>query len=164
VKLPGYVNDCGQQPGRKLFTRLLEIFAVGATFTAFENSAKNGKSMLLMLMPMSSVLVLVIVFMRFRTDGQTLIQSRKAFFLVGLIGAAVSTAALVIFLLHAQRAAHGTTSVDLDEMYPVFSMLGLAMLATFLALFGRRLSRLLLFAVGIITGSAWCLAALAVSP
>jgi fumarate reductase subunit D len=120
--------------------------------------------MLLMLMAISSVLLLGIVFLRFRTDVETLTQSRKVLFLIGSIGSAMSTAVILIFLLHAHRVAHRTTPVDLDRMYPVLWMLGFAVLAAFLALFGGRLSRLLLFASGIITFIAWYLAALAVSP
>jgi hypothetical protein len=104
------------------------------------------------------------LFLRFRTDVETLTQSRKVLFLIGSIGSAVSTSVLLIFLLHAHRAAQGTTPVDLGRMYPVLWMFGFAALAVFLALFGRRLSRLLLFASGVITVAAWYLAALAVSP
>ncbi len=120
--------------------------------------------MLLMLMAMSSVVLLAMAFLRFRPDGEALIESRKVLFLIGSIGNAVSTAVLLIFLLHAHRAAHGTTPLDLDRLYPVLWMLGLGVLAAFLALFGRRLSRLLLFTAGVITAITWYFAALAVSP
>jgi hypothetical protein len=83
-------------------------------------------------MAISSVFLLGMVFLRFRTDVGTLTRSRKVLFLIGSIGSAVSTVVLLIFLLHAHKAAREATPVDLDRMYPVLWMLGFSLLAPFL--------------------------------
>jgi hypothetical protein len=61
-------------------------------------------------------------------------------------------------------ASQGSKSVDLDRMYPVFSMMGLALLAVVLASFGRRVSRLILVVGGLVTIMTWYVAALGASP
>ena len=76
----------------------------------------------------------------------------------------MSTAVLLVFRLHAYRAAHGKAPVDLDRLYPVFSMLGLGALSAVLAFFGKRLSRIFLVGAGLLTVVTWYLAGLAVSP
>ena len=110
-----------------------------------------------LLLPVGAVLLY------FRPDGETLSRSRKILFLAGA-GNALSAIALLSFLVHAYIAAHGTTPVDLDRVYPVLWMFALGVLATILALFGKRLSRLCLFAGGLLTAVSWYLAALAASP
>lgn len=117
-----------------------------------------------MLMAISSLVLLAAAGMCFRGEGKTLTGSRKGMFLLGATGCGVSTVVLLVFLLHAYRAAHGTTPVDLDRLYPVFWMLGLGVLAAVLAFFGRRLSRLFLLGAGLLVVATWYLAALAVSP
>lgn len=120
--------------------------------------------MLLILMATSSLALLVAACVCFRGEGQTLTGVRRWVFLLGAAGCGVSIAALLLFLLHAYRAAHGQTSVDLDRVYPVFWMLGLGALAAVLAFFGRRLSRLFLLGAGLLAVITWYLAGLAVSP
>jgi peptidoglycan/LPS O-acetylase OafA/YrhL len=120
--------------------------------------------MLLMLMAVSSLLLLAAAGVCFRGESKTLTDVRRVLFLLGVAGCAVSAVVLLVFLLHAYRAAHGTTPVDLDRLYPVFWMLGLGALAALLAFFGRRLSRLLLLGAGLLAVITWYLAALAVSP
>ncbi len=117
-----------------------------------------------MLMAIASLVLLVAAGVRFRGEGQILTVMRRWMFLLGAAGCAVSTAVLLVFLLHAYRVAHGSTPVDLDRLYPVFWMLGLGVLAVVLALFGRRLSRLLLLGAGLLAVVTWYLAGLAVSP
>jgi hypothetical protein len=121
--------------------------------------------MLLMLMAVAALVLVVAAGMCFRSEGKGITGMRRWMFLLGAAGGGVSTAVLLVFLLHAYRAAHGTTTrVDLDRLYPVFSMLGLGMLAAVLAFFGRRLSRLFLLGAGLLAVVTWYLAGLAVSP
>jgi hypothetical protein len=120
--------------------------------------------MLLMLMAVSSLLLLAAAGVCFRGEGKNLNCVRRALFLLGSAGGAVSTVVLLIFLAHAYRAAYGTIPVDLDRLYPVFWMLGLGALGAILAFFGRRLSRLFLFGAGLLAAITWYLAGLAVSP
>lgn len=117
-----------------------------------------------MLMAISSLVLLAAAGVCFLREGQTLTGVRRWMFLLGIAGCAVSTTVLLVFLLHAYRAAHGNTPVDLDRLYPVFSMLGLGALTTVLAFFGKRLSRLFLMGAGLVAVVTWYLAALAVSP
>ncbi len=120
--------------------------------------------MLLMIMALLSLFFLVAAGVCFRREGKTLIPARRVLFSVGSVASAVSTGVLLVFLVHAYKAAHGTTSVDLDRLYPVFWMLGLGAVAAILAFFGKRLSRLFLFGAGLLAVITWYLAALAVSP
>ena len=93
-----------------------------------------------------------------------LVRSRKVLFLVGLVANAASATVLLIFLVRAYGAEHATTPVDLDRVYPVLWMTALGALAAILALFGKRLPRVLLFGAGLLSVITWYLAALAVSP
>lgn len=111
--------------------------------------------MLLMLMAVSDHVLLAAAGVCFRGEGKTLTGARRVLFLLGSAGCAVSTVFLLVFLLHAYRAAHGTTPVDLDRLYPVFWMLGLGALAAVLAFFGRRFSRLLLLGAGLLAVITW---------
>jgi hypothetical protein len=120
--------------------------------------------MLLMLMAVAALVLVVAAGICFRGEGKGITGIRRWMFLLGAAGGGVSTVVLLVFLLHAYRAAHGTTRVDLDRLYPVFSMLGLGMLAAVLAFFGRRLSRLFLLGGGLLAVVTWYLAGLAVSP
>jgi hypothetical protein len=110
------------------------------------------------------LLPVVAVLLCFRPEGETLSRFRKRLFLAGAIGNALSAIALLGFLVHAYIAAHGTTPVDLDRVYPVLWMLTLGVFAAVFALFGNRRSRMFLFAGGLLTTVSWYLAALAVSP
>ena len=125
---------------------------------------EDGGRMLLMLMTLASLVLLAAAGVCFRGESKTLIRSRKVLFLSGSVGDGLSVVVLLIFLAHAYRAAHGTAPVDLDRLYPVFWMFGLGVLAVVLSLFGRRLSRVLLFGSGLLATITWYLAALAVSP
>jgi hypothetical protein len=120
--------------------------------------------MLLVVMVLSALLLSGASLRSFRIEGQNVARFRRVLFLIGLIGNVLSAIVLLVFLSHAYVAAHGTTPIDLDRVYPVLELLGLGLLATILAFFGRRLSRLLLFAGGLVTAASWYIAALAVSP
>jgi hypothetical protein len=101
----------------------------------------------------------------FHSEGKVLVRFRRGVFVLGTAANLVSTVALLIFLIMGYKMAHGTMRpIDLDRVYPVPSMLGLGFLAAVLALFGRRISRVLLLVAGLLAGYTWYLAALAVSP
>jgi len=86
-------------------------------------------------------------------------------FLVALIIAGVSTAVLLIFLVHGILIqSYARKGVDLDRAYPVFSMLVAGLLSSILAGFGRRASRLLLIGDGLVVTCLWYLAGMAASP
>jgi multidrug transporter EmrE-like cation transporter len=101
----------------------------------------------------------------FRSEGRALVGVRKIIFVTGTVANLGSTIVLLVFLITAHRMASGAMRpIDLDRVYPVFSMLGLGLLAAVLAFFGRRFSRLLLVVAGLLVAYLWYIAALAVSP
>jgi hypothetical protein len=120
--------------------------------------------MLLALMTSLALILSGAAILFFRTEGESLLRTRKALFWLGLIANAGSTVVLLVFLAEAYKVAHGTVPVDLDRVYPVFWLLGLGGLAVVLAFFGRRFSRVLLVAAGLLTVCSWYLALLATSP
>lgn len=86
-------------------------------------------------------------------------------FVLGLIANAVSAVVLLTFLVHGILIQSSTTKgVDLDRAYPVLWMLGVGLVSTVLAGFGRRASRLLLMGDGLLVAVLWYFAALAASP
>lgn len=86
-------------------------------------------------------------------------------FFGALIIVAVSTAALLVFLVHGILIQFRVAkSVDLDGSYPVLSMLIAGLLSSVLAGFGRRASRLLLMVDGLVVAYLWYLAGMAASP
>jgi len=65
----------------------------------------------------------------------------------------------------AYRMAHGSMHpFDLDRVYPVFTMMGLGLLAAALVSSGKRISHVLLLVSGLLAAYTWYLAGLAVSP
>ena len=110
-------------------------------------------------------LLLVCLTWRFyRREAVALAGWRRGLFLTGLAVNAVSAAILISFTIHAYVVSKGTKPVDLDRMYPVFSMLGLGLLAAGLASSGKHISRLFLLITGLFTAILWYLVALAASP
>lgn len=120
--------------------------------------------MLLILMTVSALLLSGTALLLFKKEGISLLRFRRVLFGVGVLANVGSIVVLFVFLAEAYKAAHGTTPVDLDRIYPVFWMLGLGGLAVVLAFFGRRFSRVLLLAAGLLTACSWYLAVLAASP
>lgn len=110
-------------------------------------------------------LLLVCLTWRFyRKEAVAVLRWRRGLFLTGLAANAVSAAVLISFTIHAYLVSKGTKPVDLDRMYPVFSMLGLGLLASGLASSGKQISRLILLGTGLFTSVLWYLVALAASP
>jgi hypothetical protein len=110
-------------------------------------------------------LLLVCLGWRFyRKDAVTLVGWRRGLFLSGLLANAVSAAVLISFTIYAYVVSKGTKPVDLDRIYPVFSMLGLGLLATGLAFSGQHTSRRILLGTGLFTAVLWYFVALAASP
>ncbi len=120
--------------------------------------------MLLMILPLIPLFLLGLAYCFFRTEPLSLVSWRKGSFIAALVLNSVSIAVLLTFLVHAYLVSRGTKPVDLDRMYPVLSMMGLALLAALLALFGRRVSRLMLVDGGLATMVIWYLAAMGASP
>jgi len=119
--------------------------------------------MLLIIMAVVPLIVLVMTWRFYAKESGTLLRWRKIVFLAGFCANLVSAAVLVTFLLRAYIASRGTTSVDLDRIYPVLTMLGLGVAASGLATVGTRVSRLLLIGSGLLTAVFWYLAALGAS-
>lgn len=112
-----------------------------------------------------AVLLSVVAFLWFRNEGRTLLRFRRVVFVLGVVANLGTTVGLLIFLIMAYRMAHGMMRpIDLDRAYPVFSLLGLGLLAAVFALFGKRISRILLLISGLLAAYLWYLAGLAVSP
>jgi hypothetical protein len=102
---------------------------------------------------------------QYRKEGSSLVVWRRTMFFGGLIIVAVSTAALLVFLVHGILIQFRVAkSVDLDGSYPVLSMLIAGLLSSVLAGFGRRASRLLLMVDGLVVAYLWYLAGMAASP
>jgi len=120
--------------------------------------------MMLIILPAIPLVFLGLAWWFYRSEGPSLVRWRKSVFIVALALNAVSAAVLVTFFVHAYRVSQGSRPVDLDRMYPVFSMMGLALLAAVLAFFGRRVSRPILISGGLITVVVWYLAAMGTSP
>jgi hypothetical protein len=100
----------------------------------------------------------------YRKDAFTLVGWRRGLFLAGLLANAVSAAVLISFTIHAYVVSRGTKPVDLDRIYPGVSMMGLGLLATGLAFFGKHTSRRILLGSGFFTAVLWYFVALAASP
>jgi hypothetical protein len=121
--------------------------------------------MLLLVLALSSLFASMIAFPLFRAEGKSLRSSRKVLFYVGSASNVISAFTLLVFPGLAFGIAHREMSfIDLDRVYPVFSMLGLGLVAAILGGFGTRWSRLLLSVAGLVAACSWYLAALAVSP
>ena len=113
------------------------------------------------------LLVVIAVWLLSRRDLIQLSHWRRYIFLAGAAANTVSAAVLLAFFLHAQIVLHSQLAskpVDLDRVYPVFTMMGLALLAAILSSAGRRVSRWVLAVDGILTVCLWYLAAMAASP
>ncbi len=129
------------------------------------NCAVRGGRMLLIWLTVLAAVLSGLGLLLFRTEGKTLLGIRKIIFVTGAAANLGSTIVLLVFLITAHQMARGTMCpIDLDRVYPVFSMLGLGLLAAVLALFGRRSSRVLLLVAGLLVAYLWYIAGLAVSP
>jgi|HubBroStandDraft_6_1064221.scaffolds.fasta_scaffold2348380_1 hypothetical protein len=97
----------------------------------------------------------------YRSESGGLVPWKRSVFIGGIAANAISALVLASFVL---RGTLGSKPIDLDRVFPVFSMFGLAILAAILASSGRRISRRLLIGNGILTAILWYVAALAASP
>jgi hypothetical protein len=120
--------------------------------------------MLLMIFTFLPLLLVCLSWWFYRNKDAALVGWRKGVFVAGLAANAVSAAVLISFTIHAYVVSKGTRSVDLDRLYPVFSMFGLALLAAGLASSGKHISRLVLLGTGLLTAALWYFVALAASP
>jgi hypothetical protein len=120
--------------------------------------------MLLATLTGAPLLLLGLTWWFYRSEGASLVSWRRAVFVAALVSNAVSGAVLISFTIYALVVARGTRPVDLDRMYPVFTMLGLGVLAAMLAVSGRRVSRWVLIGDGLLTAVLWYLVGLAASP
>jgi hypothetical protein len=95
----------------------------------------------------------------YREEAVVLEGWRRIIFLAALVANTISAVVLLSFTAHALVASYRATQVDLDSIYPVFSMLALGVLTAVLAVSGRRISRLVLIGNGLL----WYLVGLAAS-
>jgi hypothetical protein len=119
--------------------------------------------LLIVLLNIAPLLLLGLAWWFYRREGAPLANWRRSVFVAAFVANAVSAAVLVSFIAQAYIASKGTKPVDLDRAYPVFSMLGIGLLAAILAVSGRRVSRLVLIGDGLLTAVLWYLAAMGAS-
>jgi hypothetical protein len=120
--------------------------------------------MLLMIFTFFPLILVCLTWWFYRKEVDALVGWRKASFLAGMVANTISAAVIISFTIHAYVVSKGTTPVDLDRIYPVFSMFGLGLLAAGLAFFGRGVSRLILIGNGLLAAVLWYFVALAASP
>ena len=121
-------------------------------------------SMLLMILTFFPFIFVFPAWWFYQKEAYVLVSWRRAAFVLGIVANAVSAVVIISFTIHAYVVSRGTIPVDLDRIYPVFSMLGIGLLATGLAFFGRKISRLILIGNGLLTAVLWYFVALAASP
>ena len=119
--------------------------------------------MLVLCLNTAPLLLMGLAWWFYRNESASLANWRRGVFVSALVANAVSAAVLVSFMAQAYIASKGTKPVDLDRAYPVFSMLGVGLLAAILAVSGRRVSRLVLIGDGLLTAVLWYLAAMGAS-
>jgi hypothetical protein len=119
--------------------------------------------LLIILLNIVPLLLLGLAWWFYRNEGASLTKWRRGVFVSAFVANAVSAAVLLSFIAQAYIASKGTKPVDLDRAYPVFSMLGIGLLAAILAVSGRRVSRLVLIGDGLLTAVLWYLAAMGAS-
>jgi hypothetical protein len=112
------------------------------------------------------LLIVIAVWLLSLRDLGQLNHWRRGVFLAGAAANTLSASVLLAFFMHAQIILHAPASkpVDLDRVYPVFTMMGMAFAAAILSIAGRRVSRWVLALDGVLTVCLWYLAALAASP
>ena len=125
--------------------------------------SRRCRVLLIVLLNIAPLLLLGLAWWFYRQEGAALTNWRRGVFVTAFVANAVSAAVLVSFIAQAYIASKGTKPVDLDRAYPVFSMLGVGLLAAILAVSGRRVSRLVLIGDGLLTAVLWYLAAMGAS-
>ncbi len=120
--------------------------------------------MLVLCLNTAPLLLMGLAWWFYRNESASLANWRRGVFVSAFVANAVSIAVLVSFFVHAYLVSRGAKPVDLDRMYPVSSMMGLALLAAVLAFFGRKVSRPILVSGGLVTMAVWYLAAMGASP
>jgi hypothetical protein len=110
--------------------------------------------LLIILLNIAPLLLLGVAWWFYRHEAASLANWRRGVFVSAFVANAVSAAVLVSFIAQVYIASKGTKPVDLDKVYPVFSMLGIGLLAAILAVSGRRVSRLVLIGDGLLTASS----------
>ncbi len=119
--------------------------------------------LLMVLLNAAPLALFILAWWLYRKESSSLTTWRRGAFVAALVANAVSAAVLLSFSVQASMAAKGSKPVDLDRAYPVFSMLGVGLLAAILAISGKRVSRLVLVVDGLLTAVLWYLAAMAAS-
>lgn len=125
---------------------------------------QDGVAMLLMICTLLPLPLLWPIWRLYRRERGALAGWRRSLFRAAIIVNAVSAVVLATFTIHAYLISAGVKPVDLDWVYPVFSMFGLGLLAAVLASSGRGVSRAMLVANGIVTAVFWYFVAMAASP
>lgn len=120
--------------------------------------------MLLMIGTLLPLPLLLLIWRLYRRDRGAVIRWRRLLFSSGIAVNAVSAMVLAIFTVHAYLISTGAKPVDLDRVYPVFSMLGLGLLAAIVALCGSGGPRVMLVANGLFTAVLWYAVGMAASP
>jgi uncharacterized membrane protein len=110
------------------------------------------------------ILMLGVAFWFYRSEHVGLVRWRRTLFAGGLAANVISASVLVSFVIKAWAIQSNKQPADLDRMFPVLSMFGLALLATVLAFSGRSVSRLMHMGNGILSAILWYIAGLAASP
>jgi hypothetical protein len=84
--------------------------------------------MLVLCLNTAPLLLMGLAWWFYRNESASLANWRRGVFVSAFVANAVSIAVLVSFFVHAYLVSRGSKPVDLDRMYPVFSMMGLALL------------------------------------
>lgn len=100
----------------------------------------------------------------YRGERGGLVRWRRNVFVLALIASATSAVGLLTYAVLWYMIFSGERSVDLFRVYPQGSMLIVGVLAAGLAVSGRRISRVILIANGILTAVLWYIATMATSP
>ncbi len=119
--------------------------------------------LLISLLNIVPLLLLGLAWWFYRSEAASLTSLRRGIFMSAFAANTLSAAVLLSFIAQAYLVSKGTKPVDLDRAYPVFSMMGVGLLAAILAISGRRVSRVVLIGDGLLTAILWYVAAMGAS-
>jgi hypothetical protein len=124
-----------------------------------ENDTRVRRMLPLLALNAIPILLVGVAWWTQRKDGKTMPKWRRFLFMAALVANTVSSIALLGFLLGTFSGALGAQASGLILM----AMLGVGLIGFVLAVFGKRISRLLLVGNGLLVVVFWYLAGMATS-